>query len=326
MKTLPKISIVIPTYNEEKDIGKCLQKIFSQDYPKNKLEVFLVDNYSTDNTVKIAKKYQVKVILNSYKDAQASKMLAFAQATGELFIYLDSDTFLMRKDWFKKMCVPLMEDKSVVGSFTKYIVYKTDNPLLRFLSYDELQRDPIYEFFSPSVYSTIKEDRKNYYLCEYELGKIPPAGLCLFRKKMLDAVWNPQKDKKYMELDSLVRLVNKGYKKFAFLPDIGIYHPFVTKLSHVLAKRLRNIKKNYLHQDTPREYTWFSFKNLTDQTKIVIWIIYATTLIGPTLRGLYKSLKHKDFACMYEPIVSFTETWVIIWGFVRYSLFRYKVN
>ncbi|KKP80023.1 MAG: Glycosyl transferase family 2 [Candidatus Levybacteria bacterium GW2011_GWB1_35_5] len=50
----PKISIVIPTLNEEKNIKKCLESIFCQDYPSDKLEVLIVDDDSEDQTVKIA--------------------------------------------------------------------------------------------------------------------------------------------------------------------------------------------------------------------------------------------------------------------------------
>ena len=54
------VSIIIRTKNEEKWIESCLRSVFNQNY-KN-FEVILVDNKSADNTVKIAKKYKIKVI------------------------------------------------------------------------------------------------------------------------------------------------------------------------------------------------------------------------------------------------------------------------
>jgi len=56
----PKISIIIRTFNEERWISHCLQSIFSQNY-KN-IEVIIVDNNSTDNTLPIAMRHSVKVI------------------------------------------------------------------------------------------------------------------------------------------------------------------------------------------------------------------------------------------------------------------------
>ncbi|PIP12385.1 MAG: glycosyl transferase, partial [bacterium (Candidatus Stahlbacteria) CG23_combo_of_CG06-09_8_20_14_all_40_9] len=54
---MKKISIVIPCRNEEKFIGKCLDSIIEQDYPKDKLEILVVDGMSEDRTREIMKEY-----------------------------------------------------------------------------------------------------------------------------------------------------------------------------------------------------------------------------------------------------------------------------
>lgn len=60
---LPTISIVIPTLNEAVYIEECLKSVFRQNYPLNKLEVFIVDGGSSDNTLSIAKNTQLKYFL-----------------------------------------------------------------------------------------------------------------------------------------------------------------------------------------------------------------------------------------------------------------------
>jgi glycosyltransferase involved in cell wall biosynthesis len=50
-----KISIIIPIYNEEKYIAKCLDSIIKSDFDKDKIEVLLVDGGSSDKTVEIIK-------------------------------------------------------------------------------------------------------------------------------------------------------------------------------------------------------------------------------------------------------------------------------
>lgn len=55
-----KISIVIPVYNEEKVIKQCLDALINQDYPKNNYEIVVVNDGSTDNTLKAIKRKQVK--------------------------------------------------------------------------------------------------------------------------------------------------------------------------------------------------------------------------------------------------------------------------
>jgi len=54
----PKVGVVIPAYNEEKNIDDCLRSIINSDYPKSKLEVVVVDDGSTDSTLKILEKYK----------------------------------------------------------------------------------------------------------------------------------------------------------------------------------------------------------------------------------------------------------------------------
>ena len=58
MKTdiLPLVSVIIPCYNEEKYIGECFDTLIANDYPKDRLEAFVVDGMSDDATRKIIKK------------------------------------------------------------------------------------------------------------------------------------------------------------------------------------------------------------------------------------------------------------------------------
>lgn len=317
METHPKISIVVPTLNASEFIEKCLSSIYRQNYPKDRLEVVVVDNYSADDTLKIARQFPVKILMNKFVDAQASKMVALAKATGEYFIYLDADIELIGNNWFQKMLKPLKENQKIVGSFTGVKSFPSDAPICRYLSYDPFQRDPIFQFLSPSVTSTVIETKKGYQVCEYKLGKIPPTGLCLFRRKKILEVWNPEKDKKYMELDSLVRLVKAGYTRFAYVPLAQIHHPFLKGLGQLVQKRLKHIRKNYLNQDAPREYLWVDMRSLTGKVKIFLWVTYATLIFPATLYGFYKSLRYRDIVCMYEPVVAFVETWIIIFGFLR---------
>src|ERR1043165_1550979 len=69
-----KVSVIIAARNEEENIGKLLESIASQTYPKDFFEVIVVDDHSTDNTTNIVSKFSfVKLIklqfdnINSYK-------------------------------------------------------------------------------------------------------------------------------------------------------------------------------------------------------------------------------------------------------------------
>jgi glycosyltransferase involved in cell wall biosynthesis len=54
--TKPLISVVVPTFNEEKTIENCLYHLSNQTIPRKMYEIILVDKQSVDNTINIAKK------------------------------------------------------------------------------------------------------------------------------------------------------------------------------------------------------------------------------------------------------------------------------
>lgn len=323
----PKISIVIPTLNESQDIEDCLKSIFNQNYPSNKLEVFVIDGGSSDNTLSIAKKYPVKILFNKKKDAQIGKMLGLKKSTGELFIYIDADIRLRGNNWFTKMIKPILDDKKIVASVSCYYSRAGDSWLTRYITYDIKQRDPVYEFFSPSILDTIQEKKKGYFLCKYTKDRIPPSGRCMFRTKVLKNSFI-YKRKKFMELDNLAILISEGHYFFGFVPEAGFYHNFVLGLGELLCKRYRNIKHNFLFQEEGRYYKWFDLHKTNDILKILLWLLYVHLFFPSLIRGIYKSLKYRDAICLVEPFINIFETYVIIYGFAfvyistYYSIFK----
>ena len=67
MKDFLFVSIIIPTRNEEKLLGKCLEGIKQLNYPKEKLEVIISDGMSTDRTTEIAQGFGAKIVKNKKK-------------------------------------------------------------------------------------------------------------------------------------------------------------------------------------------------------------------------------------------------------------------
>lgn len=301
----PTVSIIIPTFNEKENIKSCLDSIFRQSYPKDKIEVVVVDDKSTDGTLKIVRKYPTRLFISGARHGEISKMVGFKKASGEFAIYLDADVELVGTNWFQKMLKPLLEDKEIVGSFTRKYSKKSDPPLERFLSFDPLQRDSLYQYFSPSVDKTITESRRGYFICEYKEGKIPPAGRCMYRKtKVLDIV---SQHEMFLELDFLVLLVRRGFNKFAYVPSAGLHHHHAKSLLQLLKKRKYNLKDVYLTR-SERLYNWFDLSKATGVFKLLVWIIYANLIIPSLVLGIYKSLKHRDWAGLYEPMVNLLVT------------------
>jgi glycosyltransferase involved in cell wall biosynthesis len=91
MNQTPKVSIVIPSYNDEIFIGDALGSVFSQTYKE--WEAIVVDDGSTDNTVKIAKGFgdRVKVIEQSNSGSAVARNRGISEARAPLIAFLDAD-------------------------------------------------------------------------------------------------------------------------------------------------------------------------------------------------------------------------------------------
>ena len=87
----PLLSIVIPTYNSEKTLSLCLESIRKQTY--RNIEVIVVDSYSTDKTVEIAKMWNAKLIL-THGGLLWARYVGHLHAKGSIELLLDSDQIL----------------------------------------------------------------------------------------------------------------------------------------------------------------------------------------------------------------------------------------
>ena len=101
----PLVSIIIPCRNEEKFIDKCLDSILAQDYPKEKLEILIVDGISTDNTRTIVSQYMkqfsfLKLIDNHKKITPVGMNIGIENAMGEYIAMVNAHSVL-GKDFIK---------------------------------------------------------------------------------------------------------------------------------------------------------------------------------------------------------------------------------
>ena len=94
------ISIIIPLYNNERFIGKCLESLLKQTY-KN-LEIIVVDDASTDSSLKVAQDFakkdsRVKVFFGKkYSGVSAVRNAGLANAVGDYVCFVDSDDYVSK--------------------------------------------------------------------------------------------------------------------------------------------------------------------------------------------------------------------------------------
>ena len=101
---MPKFSVIIPAYNMEKDIKKTLDSVKKQTFKD--YEVIVIDDGSTDKTVEVAKKFDVKVIEHKHAGLSVVRNAAIKEAKGDYLVLLDSD------DWWDKNLLKKIAESS----------------------------------------------------------------------------------------------------------------------------------------------------------------------------------------------------------------------
>jgi cellulose synthase/poly-beta-1,6-N-acetylglucosamine synthase-like glycosyltransferase len=124
--TLPSVSIVISAYNEAKTIAEKLDNILSLEYPREKLEIVIASDGSTDGTNEIVEQYKelgVKFLPLPHHGKSAALNAAVATAKGEILVFSDANS-IYKTDAIQKLIRPFADSK--VGGVAGNQIYRAD--------------------------------------------------------------------------------------------------------------------------------------------------------------------------------------------------------
>lgn len=125
-----KVSVIIPTFNEESVIENCINSLLKQslkDY-----EVIVVDDGSTDNALQILEKIEsIKVLKQNHNGPGSARNLGAENAQGEILVFVDAD-MEFDENFLKKLIEPIGKNE-IIGTFSKeeYLLNK-ENVWARF--------------------------------------------------------------------------------------------------------------------------------------------------------------------------------------------------
>src|SRR4051812_37029776 len=111
---MKKVSIVIPAFNEEKTISEIIKKIKQIDLSPLEKEIIVVDNNSTDNTVKIVESIpEVILFKEKEKGKGAAVKRGFKESTGDILLIQDADLEYDPND-YSAVLKPILENKTEI--------------------------------------------------------------------------------------------------------------------------------------------------------------------------------------------------------------------
>jgi mycofactocin glycosyltransferase len=114
----PSVTVIVPTRDRKNELGECLESVFSQDYPKDRLEVIVVDDGSQDDTRGLLRTLPCKIISHGESRGQSYCRNRGAEAAqGEILAFIDSDC-VPSVTWLKELMPSFQWDEvGAVGGF-----------------------------------------------------------------------------------------------------------------------------------------------------------------------------------------------------------------
>lgn len=315
----PCVSIVIPCYNEEKNIIGCLDSVYTFDYPKEKTEVIVVDDGSTDKTPEILKEYQKKhnnlsIVHGKHEGKSSSLNLGVKKAKFDFILTVDADT-IVEKESLKKLMRPFL-DKSV-GATNGSCVAKNSNSIIAVFQkleyhYNNLVRRSFSVLFKNGIWFF--------------------GAFACYRKSVLEKIGYFKKDTMTEDMDTAMEIYSAGYRTINVHDALG--HTIVpSSMKHFFKQRMRwwigalqTLKKNktlFSRKSSPSiiflfiSQYWWSFYAFISffliAYQVYYWLPYNTDSLMALFMYLFRWFSLAGpFYVLYK---------IPVWGVSWYNIF-----
>ena len=271
------LTIVVPVYNKEKYISKCLDSIINQTY--REIDILLIDDGSTDNSGIICDEYmkkdgRIRVIHKENEGLVSTRKLAAIEANTELISFVDSDDWI-ESDFVEKMITPLLKDPTIDVVVSSIIMEKKGVSIIR------KGTIPAGNYKDSEIRSEIIP---NMMYC-WDVGEFGIMGsVCgkIYRRELFSEIVNTIDDRiTYGEDDALVYTLIPKCKDICVLDD-GYYHyciepnTMATSFSHSSFEKLNLLKEHFIG----RFSKYGLWPELMPEVNQIIWMFLHQALNG----------------------------------------------
>jgi cellulose synthase/poly-beta-1,6-N-acetylglucosamine synthase-like glycosyltransferase len=227
-QVLPKFSIIVPTKNEEKVIGRCLEGIWNIDYPRDKLDVIVVDGNSTDMTSNICSEFAGShsgsfqfICEQTSKGKPGALNLALPHVSGEIVGVFDADS-LPERDVLRKAALYFNDEKVMAVQGRTTSINEKNNALTRVIAMEER-----------AWFQALLSGREKLQLF------VPLTGSCQFvRSNVLHDLGGWDENSLTEDVELALRLVEKK-QLIRYAPDVCSGQETPNSLGNLVKQRVR---------------------------------------------------------------------------------------
>ena len=257
-----RLSIIVPIYNAEKTIGRCLESLLNQNYVKDDYEIICVNDGSTDRSLDIIDRFRdrpnIKIISQNNSGPATARNVGAREAVGEILLFTDSDCEL-DKNWLSEMVRPF-EDPSISGVQGAYKTrQKGVIPL-----YEQINIESSYKYFK--TYSQL--DTIGTYSAAY------PRELFL----KLGGFNENYKVACGEDFEFSYMLSRKGYK-IVFNEDAVCYHHHPENLfGYMLVKYKRGFWRTLMYKNNKDKIAQDTYTPIWDKVQLLSVVLFLISL------------------------------------------------
>lgn len=327
-KQLPVFGIITPTLNNETSLEPFLKTITRQNYPKDKVKVFIIDGGSKDKTLQIAKKHKLTIIHNPYTLAEPGIAIGMEKAQCDLKIVLAADNIFSDKNAFQKIA-EVFEDSTVYAAFPKQNYDATDNiltkyhntftdPFNHFVQGDSSNARTFYRVYKTTIHT------KLYDIYDFHASKTVPM-ISFSQGFTIRGSYRRKKRDIFDDNRPVIELIKQN-KKIAYIHALSIYHHTINNLAHFIKKQ-RWATQNALEKKNYGIAHRYSTLSEYQKRRIAVWPIYSISIIFPLIMAIRGVMRDRELLWLFHPVncllcayANFVQLLVFLTGKMGYKI------
>lgn len=340
MDSFPLVSIMIATYNSAKLLPGTLKAIKDQTYPKDKMEILIIDGGSVDDTIKIACEYGCKVLYNDKTEPVNAKLIGLKHASGKYFVTIDHDEVIENPRSIEQKVKALMLHTECKAALCSGYKRPADYPKLN--QYISEFGDP----FSLFMYNFSKGDgflekalKRNYEIEEEteqyievsfaHMRKQPIIELCCLGT-MIDREYFMQIPRACGDGSIMTHffyiMLEQGDKKLLLIKNDALVHYSVDSIKAYLPKLKWRICNNIHFQEMGQS----GFRGRVVYQKQLaykkyLFVPYTISCVIPLLHGVYLAKTRKNGIYLLHPFLCWYVLIQIVYQYCR-KIFNKRPN
>jgi glycosyltransferase involved in cell wall biosynthesis len=305
----PKISVLLCTYNNKRDVSLCLESILRQ--KERSFEILCIDGGSTDGTIGTIKEYsrrdkRIQYVNNPNRLPEGKgngKWLGFRKSRGQMICIIDQDNILQHPLVFTQALSALGTEKNAFGALAGLKHDIKDAAVVRYVSL--VGTDSFFAYRSVDFLRQFKKaiKKSGYDLLPFSEKHIwITGGNCFFyRKKDIQSIGGYEQD-----VPTVSRLVKTGKDDLIILPG-ATKHYAESSLTRLVSKKFK-WGKSYFNPTQKKSRSHSYLSTFRDKILLTMNFLACITLVPYFLFSFYLYAKKKDPVILLFPVHAFLTT------------------